>query len=103
VTGEFAVLHRGARRWRLVEGKCDSEKADQVLVHYVGCDNDDEDEWIQESSHRFRWYAPLAHAVKCDVWSLELVHMNRILLVPRAPDAPRVRCFLKGGRASQGR
>ena len=58
-----------------------AKKQDQVLVHYVGCDNDDEDEWIQESSHRFRWYSPLANAVKCDIWSLEWVHMSRILLV----------------------
>jgi hypothetical protein len=32
-----------------------AKKQDQVLVHYVGCDNHDEDEWIPESSHRVRW------------------------------------------------
>jgi hypothetical protein len=32
-----------------------AKKQDQVLVHYVGCDNHDDDEWIPESSHRVRW------------------------------------------------
>ena len=63
------------------KAKVIAKKQYQGLVHYVGCDNDDEDEWIQESSHRFRWYSTLAHVVKCDISSLEWVHMSKILLV----------------------
>lgn len=47
-----------------------ARKQDQVLVHYVGCEDDDEDEWIPESSHRFRWYAPFVRSGVCQVSQL---------------------------------
>ena len=49
----------GSNRWKATVL---ARKQDQVLVHYVGCEDDDEDEWIPESSHRFRWYAPFVRS-----------------------------------------